>query len=154
LLRVFRICKSKLAATAFSGEGARLEGGRWNDKGTRLVYCSSSVSLAMLELLANTPALPVGMVSLELTLPDDVAVDTWSVKDLPPRWNAFPAPATLKARGSAWVASGRTVALWVPSAVVPGEANLLINPQHADFGRCHVAAPKSITFDSRLKPKP
>lgn len=153
MIRGFRLCKRKFAAGAFSGEGARLEGGRWNDKGTRLVYCSSSISLAMLEVLVNTPELPQEMVSLELTLPDSVAVESWTPKDLPSNWTSFPSPAALKARGSEWVGSGRTVALWVPSAVVPGETNLLINPQHPDWVRCKLGAPKRISFETRLKQK-
>lgn len=150
--QIHRICSRKRADSAFSGEGARQYGGRWNEKGTRVVYCASTVSLAMLEMLVHSPSLPSGMVTIALTLPDDVRLDSWSEADLPSDWAAYPAPASLQARGSAWVASARSLALRVPSAVVRTESNVLVNPGHPDWLRCTIHTPSPVLFDARLRP--
>ena len=50
---VWRICKKRHVRTAFSGIGAEKHGGRWNRKGERMVYASSSLSLATLELFVH-----------------------------------------------------------------------------------------------------
>ncbi|HSN99153.1 MAG TPA: RES family NAD+ phosphorylase [Candidatus Nanopelagicales bacterium] len=148
---VHRICSAKHADGAFTGEGARLYGGRWNEKGTRMVYCASSVSLAMLEVLVHSPTLPVGIVSITVMIPDDILIETWTAADLPADWAMYPAPAALQARGSAWAAAGRTLAVRVPSAVVPSETNILLNPVHPDWSRCTVHPAEPIAFDIRLK---
>ncbi|MBC8006624.1 MAG: RES domain-containing protein, partial [Prolixibacteraceae bacterium] len=44
---------ARYAGTAFSGEGARLYGGRWNRKGVPMVYTAGSQSLAMLKCLCK-----------------------------------------------------------------------------------------------------
>jgi RES domain-containing protein len=38
----------------------------------------------------------------------------------------------------------------VPSAVVPGEYNYLLNPNHADFRRVKISTPAPFSFDSRM----
>ena len=53
MIRAFRLCKTKHLATAFTGEGARLNGGRWNSPGNSVVYTSASLSLATLEVLVH-----------------------------------------------------------------------------------------------------
>jgi RES domain-containing protein len=152
MLIAYRICDGARTATAFSGEGARLSGGRWNEKGTRLVYCASSVSLCMLEMLVHTPTRPTGMVSLKLLIPDDIEIEEWTPAILPPDWGSYPFPAAVQARCSAWVASATSVGVRVPSAVVPTEWNILINPQHPDWARCEVEPAEPVEFDTRLKP--
>lgn len=148
---VYRICDSALAATAFSGDGARLYGGRWNEKETRIVYCASSVSLAMLEMLVHTTRRPLGRVSIAVRIPDSVRIDEWPSAGLPSYWKDYPFPAALQARGSAWVAGGGAVAVRVPSAVVPSEWNILLNPQHPDWAHCVCEPPVPVEFDARLK---
>ena len=150
-MRAYRICKASRTATAFTGEGARVNGGRWNEKGTKLVYCSSSVSLAMLEVLVHTPALPRDMMTIGVTIPDDVRVDTWTAEDLPADWASPVPPAAIKILGSAWAAAGGAVAVRVPSAIVPSETNLLVNPAHPDWLRCTMDPPERVRFDVRLK---
>ncbi|HTQ06475.1 MAG TPA: RES family NAD+ phosphorylase [Polyangiaceae bacterium] len=148
---VYRICSAKRARHAFTGEGARRSGGRWNERGTRVVYCSGSIALAMLEVLVHTPTLPKNMVTFAVTLPNDLEFDDWTRRRLPASWANFPVPAGIRALGNRWVTVGRTLALKVPSAVVPGEWNLLINPSHPDFRRIEVGSPKAVAFDARLK---
>lgn len=151
MVRVYRICKASRAADAFSGEGARVHGGRWNEKGTRLVYCSSSVSLAMLEVLVHTPSLPRDMVTIRVTIPEDARIDTWAADDLPADWASAVPPVELKTLGSTWAAACGAVAVRVPSAIVPSETNLLLNPAHPDWPRCLVDPPERVPFDVRLR---
>ena len=52
-MRVWRLTHRKWALSAFDGQGAYLFGGRWNPKGVRCVYTSTSSALAVLEVLVH-----------------------------------------------------------------------------------------------------
>jgi RES domain-containing protein len=149
-VRVWRICRK--AHAAFDGEGARRAGGRWNRRGTAVVYASESLALAALELLVHAAPslLPEDLVAIAADVPDSVAIETLEVKDLPRDWRAYPAPDALAERGSAWAGSGRTAVLAVPSAVVPRERNFLIHPGHPDFRRIRVGKAEPFALDTRL----
>jgi len=149
-MRVWRICKK--AHAAFDGEGARLAGGRWNRRGTPVVYTSETLSLAALELIvhADPSLLPGDLVAISADVPDALRTETVSEKDLPRAWRRHPAPEELAELGSAWARSRRTAVLSVPSAVVPRERNLLLNPAHPDFGKVRVGAPELFSLDPRL----
>jgi RES domain-containing protein len=152
-MKFYRVCKQARAATAFDGEGARRFPGRWNEKGVALVYCASTLSLAALECLVHVEAttLPDDLVSIEASLPRGTHTKELLHGALPPDWRDYPAPAALQALGSAWVQGLESVALWVPSAVIPSERNLLINPAHPDFAKLPRAAPEPFRFDARLR---
>lgn len=143
-MRVWRICKAEHAGTAFTGEGALLYPGRWHHAGTRVVYCSESRALAALEQLVHLHRnkLPPNLVSLPVEVPDGLAIREVRTDDLPAAWRRQPGPLELRDMGSRWVESGETVVLRVPSAVVPGEHNLLLNPRHPDFGRLVIGDPE------------
>jgi RES domain-containing protein len=135
-ITAWRIVKARFAGTAFDGEGARRFGGRWNSKGTPMVYTAGSQALAALEMLVHLEAsdllrhyrlIPVTF--------DDAMVTVVDVKSLPANWKRRPTPAGVRAIGDDWAASGASVVLRVPSVVVPGDSNYLINPGHGDFGR-------------------
>lgn len=149
---VWRIVKAEHKAAAFDGEGARLYGGRWNSPGRRVVYCASSVSLATLEMLVHLPrsARQPAFVVLPARLSDSMILDLDPDK-LPRHWLAFPAPPGLQDLGDEWLASGRSVALRVPSAVVPLESNILLNPSHPDFAKLEFGAARPFPLDPRLK---
>ena len=68
----------------------------------------------------------------------------------PESWRQFPHSPATQDIGAAWARAKRSVALRVPSAVVPGEFNYLINPAHADFSQVKVGKAVSFTFDPRL----
>ncbi len=150
----YRLCRRPF--TALDGEGARLYGGRWNPKGVPLVYAASTVSLAALECLVHFSSniLPVGYVALAITIPKSVRVETWTPARLPRSWAATPAPASLQAMGSAWVRAARTAVLRVPSAVVPSELVVLINPLHPEARAIRAAKPQPFSFDRRLARRP
>ncbi|MDT0631455.1 RES family NAD+ phosphorylase [Rubrivirga litoralis] len=149
---VWRIVREKHAATAFSGVGAARAPGRFNSMGTPVVYTSDSYALAMLEVRVHVATFR-GMrdrvaVSAEV---DDDLVEALTVADLPPDWQERPAPTSTQALGDAWVASGRSAVLRVPSVVVPEQTNYLLNPQHPDFGRIRLGTPAALTVDPRLR---
>jgi RES domain-containing protein len=151
-LTVWRIVRPKRAAAAFDGEGARLLGGRWNRAGTRLVYTSTSLALATLELLVHVAPeeAPDDLVSMSAELPEGVAIATRAAASLPAGWREYPAPDSTQRLGSAWAAKGEEVALAVPSAVVPSEWNVLLNPLHSDFARLRIGRPQAFLLDPRL----
>lgn len=151
-MRVWRICRVAWASTAFSGEGARRAGGRWNHKGTSVAYASTTLSLAALELFVNLDPedAPTDLVAVDLRLPDDVTSRAIDASDLPPDWRDFPAPVELKDIGSNWVRTNKTLALYVPSVVIPHERNVLINPAHPDMSRAQLGRAEPFHFDPRM----
>ena len=153
MITAWRITKQRYAAQAFSGEGAELAGGRWNSPGTRLVYTSSSISLAVLEILVHLQSSSVlsSYVVIPAAFPEDV-VDELDPGNLPEGWNTHPAPARTQRIGDEWVHSQRSLVLAVPSVVVPLEQNFLINPSHPDAVRIETGDPRPLPLDPRLKP--
>lgn len=151
----WRICRAARAKTAFDGEGARRYPGRWNHKDVPMVYCASSLSLATLEYFVHLDPedLPDDLVAVRAELPAAVAVERVEPKGLPRQWREYPGPSALKDLGSAWVASQRTVALVVPSAITPIEDNVLVNPQHPAMSSLVVHRPEVFAFDPRMRKK-
>lgn len=149
-MRVWRLCRRKHAA--FDGEGARLAGGRWNRRGTAVVYVSETLSLAALEYLVHLDLAlaPDDLVSVPADIPDTLPVARLEAADLPRGWRRYPAPEALARLGADWAAARRTAVLFVPSAVVPQERNLILNPAHPDFPKIRVGAPGRFSFDPRL----
>jgi RES domain-containing protein len=147
----WRIVKSRYASTAFDGEGARLYGGRWNSPGTRMVYTSSTISLAVLEVLVHLQeASLLSSYSLISADFDDALVERLERSRLPDGWRTYPAPSDLQRIGDDWVRSQRSVALEVPSVIVVRESNYLLNPAHPDFSSVVIGEPEPFTFDVRL----
>jgi len=150
-LVVWRICGARWAAEAFNGEGARRFGGRWSSRGVSVVYCSESRALAMLEVLAHVESPELlshsEWVLVSARMPAELVEKPARVPD---NWRRFPAPAETRRFGDAWIADGRSAALRVPSAVVPGEFNYLLNPAHPRFNDVKPGRPEPFTFDHRL----
>jgi RES domain-containing protein len=136
------------------GEGARLNGGRWNSEGIPVVYASASLSLAVLEYLVHVePALvPGDLVAMEVALPDDPALGAVAeASRFPPGdWRTYPAPGWQAELGDMWVADGTFLWLAVPSAIVPEEHNVLLNPRHPGMADVRVIGTRPFRFDPRL----
>lgn len=147
---VWRITTARFADTAFSGEGARLYGGRWNPKGSSVVYTAESQSLALLEMTVQDAPLRANYILIPANLPDDLSIQRVTVSDLPSDWRKPSASMALQAMGRAWLSERRCCALVVPSAVVPGEYNWLLDPLHADFGRIRIGQAQVLDVDARL----
>ena len=154
ILSAWRIVKRRLAADAFSGEGARLYGGRWNSPGTRVVYVAQSQSLAALEILVHLESAEAleYYVMIEAKF-GDALVEKIDRSSLPSDWQAQPPPPSLRAVGDDWAAARRSAVLQLPSAIVPGENNFLLSPAHADFAKIEIGKPVEFAFDQRLLQK-
>lgn len=133
------------------GEGARLFGGRWNSPGEACVYCSVSLAMSVLEVWVHlvpedrqAMSLPK-MMKIGFDLPDDVVVE----RDNPTAAQLHD-PAHTRAFGDRWLAEGRSLALSVPSAIIPEDSNILLNPRHPDFARAAVVVQAPFQFDERL----
>lgn len=151
-MRVWRLTRVPFARTPFDGVGPARGGGRWNSRGTYVAYAASSRALAILEVLVhiNREQAPTDYVFIEAEIPDD-AVETPDVRTLPKGWQGEPPLASLRAIGDGWVRSNRTLALRVPSVVVPEESNFLINPGHPRSGELRIlGAPRPAILDPRL----
>jgi len=150
MLTVWRLITARFAGSAFSGEGARLYGGRWNQKGVALVYAAGTQSLAMLEMLVQDEPLRARYVMIEARIPTGTAIDRIKIEDLPADWRDIAAREKLQAIGTAWVRKRSAAILAVPSAVIPAEANYLLNPLHPDFRRIKIGKPQKFETDLRL----
>jgi RES domain-containing protein len=133
-----------------SPEGARQHGGRWNSKGIAVLYCSTSVALAMLELRVHAPhPYPRARLKFVVSVADD-AIDEAEQSELPEGWNRLPPGPASKRFGDRWLAAGASLGLLVPSVIAPEEKNLLLNPAHERFDQVRVVSKERMQLDSRL----
>lgn len=150
-ITAWRIVKARHAANAFDGEGARVEGGRWNSPGTPLVYTSQSAALAALEMLVHLGR--GSLLTAYVLIPcafDDAVVSRLDRKRLPENWRSYPAPPELQSLGDEWARGGTSAVLEVPSAVIATDSNYLLNPRHPEFKTIRVMRPQPFEFDLRL----
>jgi RES domain-containing protein len=141
-------------ADDLSGKGAEKTGGRWNRKGAALLYCSSTISLACLETLvhlAGSDPLPLNRYLVRIPIPPTA----WKKRTVfGPKtnmgWDAEPPGLVSMDWGTVWVKSSTSLIAEVPSAIVPEESNVLINPMHADAGRLRAEKLRRWTYDLRL----
>jgi RES domain-containing protein len=150
-MKIWRICRACFAAEAFSGDGARRFGGRWNSPGVPMVYASSSLALAALELFVHLePNLqPDDLVAIAATLPAGEPARRLEPNDLPANWwkgNFEP----LRAIGDKWIRAKTSLAIEVPSAALRVEWNVLVNPLHPAAAGIKVEKPQPFRFDARM----
>jgi RES domain-containing protein len=150
-VQVFRLQRIRYG-TVLSGLGAALMGGRWNSRGTEMVYTSGNRSLAMAEVLVHLSiaALPNDFRMLTIDIPDTLAVEVLHFKDLHPDWNRFPHIPQTQQQGDAFIQRNQATVLKVPSVVTPGDFNFLLNPLHSDFQKIKVVQDEPFPFDNRL----
>ena len=151
MITAWRVTKNKHLKTAFTGEGAKLFGGRWNPRGYAAVYLAQHLSLAILELIVHLDehddikafrAVPVTF--------DPRLVQALPKGHLPKNWFKVPIPEQPQLAGKTWIDEGRHLILEVPSAVVPGESNFVINPRHPDLKKLRIGSPQPLHIDIRL----
>ena len=149
-MKGYRLSRSEYAR--YDGEGAKRAGGRWNSKGTRVLYMSETRALCVLEVLVHlTDTLPDKYVLGEGVIPEDLAYEEVRESTLPSEWKTLLISEQSQTRqiGDEWVARGTSAVLLVPSVVV-GENNILCNPDHPDFPQIQFSSPIPFTFDSRF----
>jgi RES domain-containing protein len=156
-MRLWRITDAAYVKTAFTGEGAAASGGRWNSRGTKVVYASANLSTAILEILVHVDPTnaPSSLRKIPIDVPDKLARETIRVTDLPKDWTRYPANPLLARMGDDWVARKKSALLFVPSVVVESddEPNALLNPAHPDFAKLKIGKPAPLVFDGRLARK-
>jgi RES domain-containing protein len=148
-MRLWRLALSRYPA--FDGEGARRVGGRWNSPGLPMVYASQHLSLAVLESLVHYDVsfLPDDLTAYGVDVPDAMVERLDGAPE--DGWDTDPAFHASRAVGDAWLRAATGLALAVPSAVIPEEHNVLLNPRHPDAAVLLVAASsRPFSFDPRL----
>lgn len=150
---LYRISKTKYASD-LSGEGARRAGGRWNFKGTPVLYTADSTALATLETLVHFPLnlTPKNRAIATIDFPDELTVTRIDSEDLPDNWATYPAPIKLAEIGNNWVQKQENVALCVPSSITPDSEgrNYILNSTHPDFRQISIIKIDDYKFDNRL----
>ncbi len=148
-MRAFRIADRRFPI--FDGTGARLVGGRWNSPGRSVIYAAETYAGAVLEVLvhANLSRLPRTLAWIEITIPDEISIETVTA-ELVPSWESHDLSAA-RAFGDGWLEERRAAVLLVPSLVTRGrERNVLINPEHRQFGKIKATKPQDAAWDERL----
>jgi len=148
---VYRLCSS-VWKEDMSGHGAEITGGRWNSKGTAVVYTSSSRALCVTEIAVHTPlgCLPVNYCMIEIYIPDNSTIREMLPSILPRNWQSFENRQKTQLIGDSFVRENKALALKVPSAVVQGDYNFLINPRHAAIQSVKILNIEDFGFDERL----
>lgn len=151
IISAWRIVKRSRARAAFSGEGARLYGGRWNSAAASIVYAAGSPSLAVLEMIVHLDSSDLldHYVLFKVGI-DESLVARIELSDLPRNWRADPPPMKVRAVGDLWARAGSSAVLQVPGAILPAEHNFLLNPRHPDFSKLFIGTPSPFRFDPRL----
>lgn len=150
MVAAWRIVAAPWSRDAFSGEGPRRYGGRWNSPGIAVVYVSAHLSLAALELLVHFDPDSEMQFKAFLIEFDDALVEQLSPRLLPSDWQQSPPGFATMHLGDDWAREKRSAVLAVPSVIVPAETNFLLNPSHPDFGKIRIHKPTDFVLDPRL----
>ena len=150
---VYRIGRTKFAHD-LTGEGARLHGGRWNNKFVPCIYTSESRALALLEYTANVNIedIPRALSISVFKIPDDQVFEI-PLTQLPGDWTSAPASSSTKEMGSSILKASEYLAIKIPSAIIPDEFNFLLNPAHQNSVNFQLLSVKDFVYDVRLKLK-
>jgi RES domain-containing protein len=150
-METYRLSRQRYA-DVLSGKGAAIKGGRWNSTGIEMIYVATSRALAMAEVLVHLSSgtMMDDYMMLTIHVPDVISMLHTLPAELPKDWNAIPAIMDTKKIGDAFIREGRACLLRVPSAVVKGDHNLLINPFHAEFKEIKLIAAEPFPFDHRM----
>lgn len=148
---VYRLAKQKYADD-LTGIGAELTGGRWNYKGTRILYTSDSRALCTAEIAVH---LPIGLIPkdyylITIEIPNEIRFKELDINTLAKNWQDFPYTGYTQDIGEDFILKCDFLILKVPSAVVQGDFNYLINPAHKEFGKIKIMRIERFSFDERL----
>lgn len=149
---VYRVANVKFKDLTLSGIGAEKVGGRWNEVGTRAVYCSENIALALLEYYIhseNIAYLPKEILVAKIQFPDDFIIE--ELNELPLNWNQYPYSSKTTEVFSNLIKSKNIFALRVPSAIVGLESNIILNPLYKEFGEVEIIEFIKLPIDERLK---
>lgn len=148
---VYRIGRTRYANDLI-GEGARLFGGRWNNKLIGCLYTSESRALALLEYTVNIDINDIpralSITTIEIS---DHYIKNLKEADLPGDWKYSPAPSSTKSFGSKLLLAAAEPVIKIPSAIIPDEYNYLLNPLHTESKKFKVTDINDFIYDVRIK---
>lgn len=148
-MHVYRITGRKYA-NDLTGRGAAMFGGRWNKKGSPVLYTGENKEIALLETLVHTPSLLIPELDiLTLDIPDN-SITAIEITDLPKNWAVYPAPVILSEIGEKWIKESITIALKVPSCIIYSAHNYILNCRHPEYSKIRLIDQKRFKFDTRL----
>ncbi len=147
---LYRIAKTPYAQD-FTGTGGLFGPGRWHREGTRIVYLAERVSLAELEVLANSRLTPRNQSLVTIEISDDVPVHSISADMLPTNWARIPYMQELADIAEQWIRERNFWIMRVPSVHSPNEHNYLLNPLHPEHQTLKIVSIEPHPFDARLK---
>ncbi len=148
---IYRLSKIKYSDT-LSGFGAAISGGRWNSKGTEMIYAAENRSLAMSEVFVHLPLqiIPNDYILLSIYIPECVEIDTLKFEELPENWHDYPPSNSTQLIGDNFIRKKKFAVLRVPSVITKDEYNFLINPYHHNFHQIKIINKEPFLFNSRL----
>jgi RES domain-containing protein len=147
---VYRLSKSKFSRD-LTGKGAERSGGRWNSKGVAMIYAGESRALCTTEIAVHTPLgnIPFDYEIISIQIPDALIGEV-NVNSLPEGWNYIPHSRLTQDIGGRFFSDNLHLVLKVPSVVVQGDYNYLINPNHKDISKVKILEVERFNFDERL----
>lgn len=150
-ITLWRICRREHAKAIFDGSGAAEHPGRWNTAGMRVAYCSTSLPLAVLEVLVHVPSARVlrEYVSASVRIEPSHIVDVREDVAVMIRRGEVPDDDITRTVGVAAFVKG-IAALRVPSVVLRSELNVVLNPGHPAVVRAPKSTPQPLPIDSRI----
>ncbi len=149
---VYRVANAKYKDSTLSGIGAEKVGGRWNSVGTRAVYCSENISLALLEYYVHSDdisTLPKKILIAKIQFPDDLIIE--ELEEIPDTWKDYPYTSETAQVFTEFVKDRNKLALKVPSTIVGLESNIILNPLYKEFGKVEIVEFLELPIDQRLK---
>jgi RES domain-containing protein len=143
-MRVYRLHRNQRRASDY--DGSLVRPGRWNTSGTPVLYCSSGLALATLEMLVHLEKqqIPDNYVYSYTQLPDMAKPGLIDYR------GALQDQESTRRRGQSWLVHGGTLAVCVPSVIIPIENNVLLNPVHDLYQQLSWSEPEPFHFDPRL----
>ena len=138
---------------ALDGKGGLFGSGRWHKKGTLVIYTSEHASLAAWEKIVhvtNFENLPNDLLLVKIEIPDRIEIQTVPQTVLVKEWDSFPFASETVDYGTSFLRKNEHLALKVPSAVIPDEFNIILNPLHPDIGECNIISTIPFIFDKRV----
>lgn len=148
-MKVYRL-SGKEYSSDLHGTGAALYGGRWNKKGSPVLYTGESIEIALLETIAHTPPMLIPRLDLVTLEIPPASVLELHTQELPKNWYEYPAPSILAEIAEDWIRSQESIALKVPSCIVPSAHNYILNCRHPQFRKVKIVDLQDFHFDRRL----
>ncbi|RYY06486.1 MAG: RES domain-containing protein [Sphingobacteriaceae bacterium] len=150
-MKLYRLTKA-IYSKDLSGKGAEIAGGRWNSKGVAMLYTAQSIALATTEIAVHVPLgiLPKGYVAITYELPKEIKIEELKKIELPNDFSSIPYSHSTQVIGDKFILNKKNLVMKVPSVVVPGDYNFLINPDHQAINNLVIVDIIPYEFDRRL----